>query len=241
VPQPAATLPKLAKVINKSLIKSSSSLFFYPFNEALCPAPPLISLILSSSLISLSFDMTESPVISNDRATFSRGQSMKRTGRHVFLKLWPSKADGSLMYQSCPLSKEKTHTHLHRGVSLRGTLPLLAWVWLLLFKLSSVQLRFTFMQQRSERFFKRYWDSSWCTSYSFESESGKIWNSWEPLEISKKNPLVSCFFADIINSIKQKRNKVNLLLANYSKKKKLNTRRQQQKTNVIHSEIKILF
>lgn len=27
--------------------------------------------------------MTESPVISNDRATFSRGQSMKRTGRHV--------------------------------------------------------------------------------------------------------------------------------------------------------------
>lgn len=72
----------------------------------------------------------------------------------MFLKLWPSKADGLIMFQSCPLSKEKTHTHLQRGVSLPGTLPLLARVWLLLFKLSSVLLMFTFMQQWSEIFFK---------------------------------------------------------------------------------------
>lgn len=65
----------------------------------------------------------------------------------LFSKLCPSKADGSLMYQSCPLSKEKTHTHLHRGVSLRAMLPLAAQLYLPLFKLSPVLLRFTFMQQ----------------------------------------------------------------------------------------------
>lgn len=83
VPQPAARLPKLAKVINKSLIKSSFPLLFYPSNKAFCPVTPLISLILSSSLIYISFHLMKSPVISNERVTFSRGQSMRRTRRHV--------------------------------------------------------------------------------------------------------------------------------------------------------------
>lgn len=156
----------------------------------------------------------------------------------LFSKLCPSKADGSLMYQSCPLSKGKTHTHLHRGVSLRAMLPLAARLYLLLFKLSSVLLRFTFMQQWSERLFKRCRDSSWCTPYSFESLA---WNSWEPLENRKKkpNPLVSCSSADIITSIKQNRNKVIYWVLITPKKKEFNTSRQQQKANIIHSEIKI--
>lgn len=57
----------------------------------------------------------------------------------------------------------------------------------------------------------------------------------------KPTSLVSCFFADIINSVKQKRNKLIYCLLITHTHKKFNTSRQQQKPNIIHSEIKKVF
>lgn len=64
--------------------------------------------------------MTESPVISYDRATFSRGQSMKRTGRHVVLKTVAQQGRWLINVLVLPSQQGKnTHSLTQRGQPAR--------------------------------------------------------------------------------------------------------------------------
>lgn len=157
----------------------------------------------------------------------------------LFLKLWPSKADGSLMYQSCPLSKEKTRTHLHRGVSLRGVLPLLARVWAAPVPavLCATQVHL-YAAMKSTIFLKDVGISLdvLLTALSLAKS--------ETLEKPLRPPKTTLWYhASLQRSLTllNKREIIYCLLITPKKRKRLNTGRQTQKTNITDSEIKIFL
>lgn len=64
--------------------------------------------------------MMESPVISNDRDVFSRGQSLKRTGRHVVLKTVAQQGRWLINVPASPSQQGKnTHSLTQRGQPVR--------------------------------------------------------------------------------------------------------------------------